>query len=405
MTLTVNVSFKEIQELTDKFILGTYNRYPVAFRYGVGETLFDTNNKSYIDFQCGISVTNLGHGEADIIEMLRTQSDRLFHTSNLYYSEEQAKLAETIVMNSFPSKVFFCNSGTEANEAAFKLMRKSATDRGIVSPVILALSSSFHGRSSAAMSMTGNNSIREGFGDLLPDVHFVKENDEDSLIAAFDQYGDRLAGIIMEPIIGEGGIIPLTQEFVAMARKLTTETNSLLIFDEIQTGMGRTGKMFCFEHFGFRPDAFTLAKALGSGFPIGALVVADDFAKVMSKGVHGSTFGGNHLACAIAFETFRVILSRDYLDHTVNVSHYAMERLKSIQKSNSIIKEIRGIGLHIGVELNQVSRPIAEACLRNGLVINATANNVLRVMPPINISQEKMEEGLTILENTLKEFK
>jgi acetylornithine/N-succinyldiaminopimelate aminotransferase len=405
MTLTVNISFKEIQELTDKYIVGTYNRYPVAFRYGVGETLYDTNNKSYIDFQCGISVTNLGHGEADIIEMLRNQSDRLFHTSNLYYSEEQAKLAETIVANAFPSKVFFCNSGTEAIEAAFKLMRKHATDRGIASPVVLALSSSFHGRSAAGMSMTGNSSIREGFGDLLPDVHFVKENNEDSLIAAFDQYGDRLAGIIMEPIIGEGGIIPLSQEFVNMARKLTTETNSLLIFDEIQTGMGRTGKMFCFEHFGFRPDAFTLAKALGSGFPIGALVVAEEFANVLSKGVHGSTFGGNHLACAIAFETFRVILSRDLLDHTVNVSQYAMERLKSIQKSNPIIKEVRGRGLHIGVVLTQASRPVAEACLRNGLVINATANNVIRVMPPINISQEKMEEGLTILENTLKEFK
>lgn len=405
MTSTTQVSFQEIQELTEKYILGTYNRYPVAFRYGVAETIFDTNNKPYIDFLCGVAVTNLGHGEADIIEMLRDQADRLFHTSNHFYSEEQAKLAEIIVKNSFPSKVFFCNSGTEANEAAFKLMRRHAIQRGLESPVILALESSFHGRTLSSMTMTGNKSIRDGFGELLPDVHHIKENNEDALVAAFEQYGDRIAGIIMEPIIGEGGIIPLKPEFLILARKLTLETKSLLVLDEIQTGMGRTGKMFCFEHFGFYPDAFTLAKALGSGFPIGALIVADEYSDVLGKGMHGSTFGGNHLACAIAFETFRVILSRDLLDHSINISNYAFGRLENMKKNNPLIQEVRGRGLHIGIQLTIPTRQVAEACLKNGLVINATATNVLRIMPPINISQEKMEEGLSILENTLKEFR
>ncbi|WCL48634.1 aspartate aminotransferase family protein [Leptospira sp. GIMC2001] len=404
MNLT-ELSFKEVKDLTEKYIIDTYNRYPIGFRYGVGETLFDLNDKPYIDFQCGISVTNLGHGEADIIETLRNQADKLFHTSNLYYSEQQAKLAETIINHSFPGKVFFCNSGTEANEAAFKLMRKHAHQSSINDPVILALKGSFHGRTTSSMSMTGQKSIREGFGDLVPGVHFVTENDEDSLVDAFEQYGDRIAGIIMEPILGEGGIHPLSVSFVETARKLTHETGALLIFDEIQTGMGRTGKMFCFEHFGFAPDAFTLAKALGSGFPIGALIVSDEHSTILGRGDHGSTFGGNHLACAIAYETFRVIQSRDILTNVETTAEYCIQRLQSIGQKNKLIKDIRGRGLHIGVELTIPSRQVAEKCLINGLVINATANTVLRIMPPINITQEKMEEGLDILEKTLEEFK
>jgi acetylornithine aminotransferase len=327
------------------------------------------------------------------------------HSSNLFYSEEQALLAETLIKHSMPGKVFFCNSGTEANEAAFKLMRKLANDSGLEDPVIFALKTSFHGRTVSAMSMTGQKSIREGFGNLIENVHYIKENDDNALIEAFERYSGRVAGIIMEPILGEGGIIPLTPSFLSLARKLTEETNSLLIFDEIQTGMGRTGKLFCFQHFGFAPDAFTLAKALGSGFPIGALVVGEKFASVLGKGMHGSTFGGNHLACAVAYETFRVIHTRDLLNHVNQVASFARDRLGSISSSTGLIREIRGRGLHIGVELTIPSRPVAERCLENGLVINSTANQVLRVMPPITISTEKLEEGLLILEKTLLEFK
>lgn len=402
MTQT-ELSFSEIQELTEKYVLDTYTRYPVAFKYGVGETIFDTEERPYIDFLCGVAVTNLGHGEADIIEAIRLQIDRILHTSNHFYSQEQAKLAETIIQHSFPGKVFFSNSGTEANEAAFKLLRRNAYLKGIEKPVILALKSSFHGRTVSAMAMTGNKSIREGFGNLVDGIEHVRENDDEALVMAFEKYAGRVAGIIMEPIIGEGGIIPLSPSFVSLARKLTQETQSLLVFDEIQTGMGRTGKLFCFEHYGFSPDAFTLAKALGSGFPIGALVVDNQYANVLGKGMHGSTFGGNHLACAVAYETFRVIHTRDILPHCEAMGQYALDRLKSMQSKIPLIKDVRGRGLHLGVDLTVPARPMAEKCLAKGLVINATSNTVLRVMPPINISREKLEEGLDILEAVLSE--
>lgn len=402
MTNGTKSMIAEIKDLSDKYLLNTYNKYPVTFQYGVGEMLYDQDNKAYIDFQSGIAVTNLGHGEADIIEAIRVQTDKIMHSSNLYYSEGQAKLAQVIIENSAPGKVFICNSGTEANEAAFKLMRKHGIAKNLMKPVILALDGSFHGRSTASMSMTGNSSIREGFGDLVPDIHFITPNDEDSLISAFDNYGENVCGLIMELIIGEGGIIPMTQSFVNLARKLTEETNSLLIFDEIQTGMGRTGKMFCFEHYGFAPDAFTLAKALGSGFPIGALVVAEEYTSLLGKGAHGSTFGGNHLACAVAYETFRIILSRNLLEGIETISTNMFQRLETMKSLYPIVKEVRGKGLHIGLDLNVPSRPIVEECLKRGLVVNSTANSVIRIMPPLTISLEKAAEGMDILESVLK---
>ncbi|MCC5813908.1 MAG: aspartate aminotransferase family protein [Leptospira sp.] len=401
MTIT-ELTHAEIKSLTEQYVLDTYNRYDVSFKYGVGEMLYDSNNKAYIDFLCGVAVTNLGHSEADIIETIRDQIDKLIHTSNFFYSEQQALLAEAIIKHSFPGKVFFCNSGTEAIEAAFKLMRRHAYKKGMEKPVILTLKSSFHGRTTSAMSMTGNKSIREGFGELVPGVDYVKENDETALIQAFEKYEGRVAGVLMEPILGEGGIIPLHPKFVTLARQLTEENEALLVFDEIQTGMGRTGKLFCFEHFGFAPDAFTMAKGLGSGFPIGALVVEKKSVDILGKGEHGSTFGGNHLACAVAYETFRVIHTRDLLNHCIIISDYSFDRLKQMKESIPLIKDVRGRGLHIGVELTIPARPIAEACMQNGLIINATANNVLRIMPPININQDKMGEGLDILEKVLK---
>ncbi|MCW7506250.1 aspartate aminotransferase family protein [Leptospira levettii] len=405
MSSETKTKFDSIKTLSDKYLLNTYNRYPVAFQYGVGEMIFDQDNKGYIDFLAGIAVSNLGHGEADLIEAIRNQMDKIFHSSNLYYSEEQAKLAEVIIENSIPGKVFLCNSGTEANEAAFKLMRRHGVNQNIDKPVILALHSSFHGRTLSAMSMTGNESVRNGFGELAADIHFVEANNEDSLIQAFEQYGGSIAGIIMELIIGEGGVIPLSQSFVNLARKLTEETNSLLVFDEIQTGMGRTGKMFCFEHYGMYPDAFTLAKALGSGFPMGAIVVSKEYESVLEKGMHGSTFGGNHLACVAAYETFKIILSRNLLDHVATISEQMFLRLKQMMESTGKIKEVRGRGLHIGVELFTESRPVVEECLKRGLVVNSTAGKVIRIIPPLILSIEKATEGLDILESVLKEMK
>ncbi|MCE9501251.1 MAG: aminotransferase class III-fold pyridoxal phosphate-dependent enzyme, partial [Leptospira sp.] len=238
--ITLNNKLAEIKEKTNKYILGLYNRYDVAFKFGVGELLFDTENREYIDFTCGISVTNLGHSDADIIEALREQADKVFHTTNLFYSEEAAILAEAIVLNSFPGKVFFCNSGTEANEAAFKLSRKYALSKKREKPVILALTGSFHGRTASAMSMTGQEKIRTGYGELVPGFDFIEVNNEESLSATFQKHKGNVASLIMELIQGEVGIIPIKESFLKLARKLTRENDALLIFDEIQTGMGRT---------------------------------------------------------------------------------------------------------------------------------------------------------------------
>jgi acetylornithine aminotransferase len=397
------LSQEDIQKLSDKYILQTYNRYPVTFKFGSGELLYDTNNKEYIDFQSGIAVTNLGHCEPDLIEAMRDQADRLFHASNLYYSDLQAKLAEALIVNTFPGKVFFCNSGTEANEAAFKLMRRWGVSRNIDKPVVLALKGSFHGRTLASMSMTGQSSIHDGFGELAPYVDFIEPNDEDSIVIMFEKYEGRVCGLIMELIQGEGGIRPLSSSFVQLARKLTEETNSLLVIDEIQTGMGRTGKLFCFEHFGFYPDAFTMAKALGNGFPIGAMIVAEPFEGVLSKGFHGSTFGGNPIACAVAYETLKTILSRELLESSEEVSGYLFRRLESMKAKYPFILDVRGRGFHIGVELKDPSRPVVELALKKGLVVNSTANTVIRIMPPINLRMEYAEKGLNILEDALKE--
>lgn len=399
-----NDTFSGIKTKTEKYLLGNYSKYPIAFKYGVGELLFDTDNKQYIDFHCGISVTNLGHSDADIIEALRDQADRLFHTSNLYYSEEAANLAEVIIENSFPGKVFFCNSGTEASEAAFKLARRYAVSKGKKKPVMLSILKSFHGRTLASMGMTGQDKIRDGFGELMEGFDYIEANDEEGLKAAFEKHKGNIAGLILELVIGEGGIYPMDESFVRLARKLTRENDALLIFDEIQTGMGRTGKLFCFEHYGVTPDAMTLGKALASGFPMGALVIGKQFENVLTPGSHGSTFGGNHLACALAYETFKSILSRELLKNAQASSEYLLRRLLILQGNYPIIKEVRGLGLHIGVDFTIPSKNIAVDCLSEGLVVNSTADTVIRLMPPLTISIERIDEALTIFERVIAKF-
>ncbi|TGL59567.1 aspartate aminotransferase family protein [Leptospira sarikeiensis] len=395
--------FLQTKELSDKYLLDLFNRYPVAFRYGVNELLFDQNNKQYIDFLAGVAVTNLGHSDPDIIEAIRNQIDRLMHTSNWFYSEEAAKLAELLVLNTFPGKVFLCNSGTEAIEAAFKLARAYSEQKQIHDPIIISLQKSFHGRSVSAISLTGQKKLHTGFGKLLDGIEFVTPNDEEELVAAFERFAGRVVAFIAEPILGESGIIPLSHGYMNLVRELTLENEALLILDEIQTGFGRTGTMFAFETYGFSPDVMTLAKGLGSGFPIGALVVAEKYQNVLAKGTHGTTYGGNHLAAAIAYETIRIIQTRDILANVNSCSEIAFSRLDQIKQNNKIVKEIRGKGLHIGVELTVPSRPIAEQCLEKGLIVNATGDTVIRVMPPLTISAQYLNEGLDILESVLSE--
>ncbi|MCB1165879.1 MAG: aminotransferase class III-fold pyridoxal phosphate-dependent enzyme, partial [Leptospiraceae bacterium] len=340
---TKPLSFEEIQEKSDKYLMGTYRRAPVAFYFGQGEYLYDSENNAYLDFLCGISVTNLGHGEADLIEAIRDQADRIIHTSNLFYNQEQALLGEALIEHSFPGKVFLCNSGTEANEAAFKLARRNGESLS-GDCVIISLENSFHGRTTGAMAMTGQEKIRKGFGPLIPGTVHIPANDIEALESAFDQYSGRVAGFIMELVQGEGGIRPMDKDFVVRARELTTANNALLILDEIQTGIGRTGKLFAYEHYGIRPDAMTLAKALGGGMPIGAMIVADDFTHLLEPGMHGTTFGGNHVVARVAYETLRIIVGRELLKNVEGLSDYFFRRLRLLEQSSNIVKDVRGIG-------------------------------------------------------------
>ncbi|EPG75387.1 transaminase, acetylornithine/succinylornithine family [Leptospira fainei serovar Hurstbridge str. BUT 6] len=396
--------FQKTKELSNKYLLDLVHRYPVAFRYGVNELLFDQENKQYIDFLCGVAVTNLGHSDPDIIEVIRTQSDKLMHTSNWFYSEEASKLAELLILNTFPGKVFLCNSGTETTEAAFKLTRAYAEQRQIADPVIISLQKSFHGRSVSGISLTGQKKMHTGFGKLLDGIEFVTPNNEKELVGAFEQYSGHVVAFFAEPILGESGIIPLTHNFLTLARELTQENEALMILDEVQTGFGRTGTLFAFETFGFSPDVMTLAKGLGSGFPVGAMIVSEKYQDVLGKGSHGSTFGGNHLGAAIAYETIRIIQSRDILANVNACSDIAFSRLNQMKEKLRIVKEVRGKGLHIGVDLAIPSRQVAERCLHKGLIVNATGETVIRVMPPLTISTKYLNEGLDILEEALTEF-
>ena len=399
------LTLEEIKAKTEQYIFNTYNRLPRAFYFGQGEFVYDTENKTYIDFMSGIAVTALGHGEADIIEAIREQSDRIIHSSNLFYNQEQALLAEVLIEHTFPGKVFLCNSGTEANEAAFKLSRKFGQIAKDGAEIIISLSNSFHGRTAAGMSLTGQSKIHDGFGHLIPNHRYLQFNDISALENEMEENGHKICALFLEPIQGEGGIHPLDKEYVQIARKLCDENNVMLVFDEIQTGLGRTGKLFAYENYNIEPDVITLAKALGNGFPVGAMIAKEKFTKYLTPGTHGSTFGGNHLASRVAYETVKVIMTRELLDHVNALGDFIMQRLLLIKHKFSFIKEVRGLGLHIGMELERPCQELVLSCLDSGLIVNCTAQNTIRIMPPLNLSLDSAAKGLDILEKCLSELK
>lgn len=399
----IPLGFEEIKEKTEKYILHTYSRLPVCFFFGQGPYVFDSQQKSYIDFLSGISVCNLGYGEADVIEAIRSQADRIIHSSNLFYSEEQALLAEILVNYSFPGKVFFCNSGAEANEAAIKLARKYGYERKEGAEILVSLERSFHGRTMGALSITGNEKVRKGFGSLLPNVVIIPPTIE-ALEKIFEAKGSEICALFVEPIQGEGGVYPLPKDFLVKARELTEQTKSLLVFDEIQCGVGRTGSLFAFQYFDVIPDVVTLAKGLANGIPIGAMIVKEDFTDILTPGSHGSTFGGNHLACRVAYETLKILITREILDSVSALSEFFFRRLYQMKARFKIIKEIRGIGLMIGIELNQPCKEIVLKCLEKGLIINCTAETVIRLLPPLVLDLETANEGLDRLEKVLEAY-
>lgn len=386
----------EIFQAYNDYILSTYTRLPVIFVKAKGMKIWDIDGKEYLDFFPGWGVSNVGHCHPKVLSAVRDQLGKLIHIPNNFYHPLQAKLAKEIVYWSFPAKVFFCNSGAEANEAAIKFCRAFGKGERFE---IIAFENSFHGRTLAALSATGQPKYQEGFSPLVAGFKIIPFNDIEKLKSAIS---DKTVAIMLELIQGEGGINVAKKEFVEELRKICDEKNLLLIFDEVQTGIGRTAKMFCYQNYETTPDIMTLAKALGGGLPIGAMVVKKEIADTFKPGMHASTFGGSPLVCKAALGVFKAIQKEKMLKNAQNLSQYLFEKLNKLKEKYSIIKEIRGIGLMIGIDLNKPGKTVMEKCLDAGLIINCTHETVLRLMPALNVTKKQADKAISILENALK---
>jgi len=391
---------KEIFQNYDKYILSTYTRTPCIFVKGKGMDLTDIDGKKFLDFFPGWGVNNVGHCHPKVMAGVRDQISKLIHVPNNFYHVNQAKLAKEIIRHSFPGKVFFGNSGTEACEAAIKFARVYGTKTG--RHQIITMTNSFHGRTLGSLAATGQEKYQKGFGPLLEGFVHVPFNDLEALKATIT---NKIIAIMLEPVQGEGGVNIADKDYVLQIRKLCDQKDILLIFDEVQTGMGRTGTMFAFEHYGIRPDIMLLAKALGGGLPIGALVVKGSIADTFQPGMHAATFGGSPLVCKAALGTFKAIASDKMLKNAKAMSAYLLDGLNKLKEKFNCITDVRGLGLMIGVELNIEGTPIYEECLGRGLIINCTQSKVLRLMPALNVTKKQADKALYILEETFRNVK
>jgi predicted acetylornithine/succinylornithine family transaminase len=391
---------KEIMALADKNIMNTYKRFPIVLVKGSGMKVSDVNGKEYLDFVAGIAVCNLGHSYPQVIAAVKEQLENLTHVSNLYYTEPQAQLARLLVENSFADKVFFCNSGAEANEAAIKLARKYAHENmGPDKFELITMKDSFHGRTMATITATGQEKFQFGFTPLLEGFTYVPFNDLQVLEA---RISNKTCGIMVEPIQGEGGVNIPNAQYLARTREICDRHGILLIVDEVQTGMGRTGKLFAYEHSGIKPDIMTLAKALGNGFPVGAMLATDKIAKAFIPGNHASTFGGNLLAMAAANATVKTMLQEGILEHCRKMGDYFLLQLKKLQQKHKIIKEVRGKGLMLAAELNIESGDIVNECLQRGLLINSAGSKTLRFVPPLIITTQDIDQAIKVLDEVME---
>lgn len=383
----------------DQVMAATYKRQPVLFERGDGYRLWDSEGREYIDFLAGIAVCNLGHAHPRIAEVLCRQAKTLVHTSNLYYTRPQAALAARLVEKSFADRVFFCNSGAEANEAAIKLARKYFKQKGEPHRFrILTLEQSFHGRTLATLSATGQAKIKDGFAPLLEGFGFVPLNDFEALSRAVDR---ETCAVMLEPIQGEGGVRCADSAYLKAVRRLCDEKGLLLIFDEIQTGMGRTGKLFAYEHFQVEPDIMTLAKALGNGLPIGAMLAREAVAAAFGPGSHASTFGGTPLVCAAALEVLHIFESEKILDRCTAAGAYFHEALLGLKARHPSVREVRGMGLLWGMELAGPGDRIVAGCRERGFLINCVQETVLRFAPPLIIDIPAIDALVQCLEDLL----
>lgn len=390
---------KSIVEMGHENIMNTYGRHDFALVRGQGSYVWDADGNKYLDLVAGIAVNNIGHCHPKVVEALREQAGILLHCSNLYWIEPQAKLAKLLTDNSFAKKVFFCNSGAEANEAAIKLARKYSYNKyGAGRAEIITAQNSFHGRTLTALTATGQEKYQKGFEPLTPGFKYVPYNDLQTLEKAI---GKETCAIMLEPLQGEGGVNVPSPEYFQSVRALCDKHDLLLILDEVQTGLGRTGKLFAYEHFGIVPDIITLAKGLGGGVPIGACLAGGEAAEVFQPGEHAATFGGNPLSTAAAIAAVSVIIDEKLAEQAAQKWGYIHKKISNLQINYPIITQIRGMGLMIGIVLNTDAKPIQGKCLEKGLLVNCVQNNVLRLVPPLNISYEEIDKALFILEEAL----
>lgn len=381
-------------------LMNTYKQFPLTLTHGEGCYLWDANGKKYLDFVSGIAVNCLGYGHPLLTEKLSEQAAKLMHCSNLYWNTPQIELAELLTNVSAFDRVFFCNSGAESVEAALKLARKvSQAKYGENRSTVIAMQNSFHGRTYGAMSLTGQSKYHSGYAPLVPDIVHVPFNNLEVLQA---QLTEHVCTILVEPIQGEGGVQPADPQYLKALRAICDERDILLIFDEVQSGIGRTGKLFAYEWSGVAPDIITLAKGLGGGFPIGAMMANEKAASYFQPGDHASTFGGNPMACVAGKTVLSVLLEEDLLSNVMAQGTYLSQKLTALKALYpEIIQDVRGMKLMQGIELNQPVAPIVDACLERGLLLVGAGPNVIRFVPPLIVQSEQIDEAMQILAEVL----
>jgi acetylornithine/N-succinyldiaminopimelate aminotransferase len=391
-------AFEEIADLERRFLLQTYQRYPVALQRGKGVFIFDFEGKRYLDFVAGLGVNALGHAHPRIVKAIREQAGRVIHLSNLYYNEYQGRLAEKLCKLSGLQRVFFSNSGTEAIEGAIKLARLAGHKAGGEAKCqLVALQGSYHGRTFGSMSLTGQDKYRKGFEPLLDQVSFVPRNNADALRSAVNE---NTCAIVLEPIFGEGGVLECSVEFLRECRAAADRHHAALIFDEIQCGLGRTGTIFAFQAFGVTPDMVAIAKPIAAGIPLGAFLAKEEFASAISVGQHGTTFGGGPLACRVGLEYLAILEEERLLENVSRVGAYLHQELDKLLERYAA-KETRGRGFIQALALDVPARPVVEQALAEGVLFNSTQDTVLRFLPPFLLQEKHIDKGIRVLKKLL----
>lgn len=389
----------KVAELFSSYVIPTYARKPIVFVRGKGTRVWDSSGKVYLDFLAGIAVQNVGHCHPGVTKAIQAQSEQLVHVSNLYLTENQGRLARELSGLSLKGKCFFCNSGAEANEALIKLARYWGREKGKFE--IVSMKNSFHGRTLATLTATGQAKVQAGFEPLPAGFVYADFNDLESVRGAIT---DRTAAVLVEAVQGEGGVIPAQPEFLKGLRDLCTEKNILLLCDEVQCGMGRTGNWFGFQAYGIEPDAISLAKGLGNGFPIGVIVTSPALADVLQPGTHGSTFGGTPLACAAALATIEAIRAEKLVERAAAAGDKFQSGLKAMVGKHAHLVEVRGLGLMIGLVLDKPAKELADKLIDMGLLCLATAEKVVRFLPPLNVKDSEIEDALDIINDAFEEW-